>query len=98
MIIPITIKIINTNIDCRYLFGKEFTFNFDINLQINSLKKYIISYLDLDIDTKNIQIIKNNIVWNDYYTLYNTMKNHIYLYIQDNNDDIFYIYFCIKNK
>lgn len=99
MIIPITVKFINTNKQCSDLFGREITFDFDINLTINSLKSYIISYYDLvDIETKDIEIVKNNIVWLNLCTLRNTMNNHLLLDILENNDNIFYLYFCMRNR
>ena len=92
MIIPITIKIINTCDGHRKLFGREFTFNFDISLSFNILKLYLISYLDLNTD--KIEIINNSkIHMNNNYTIKNTMKNKKYLDIIDNFENIFYLYF-----
>ena len=55
MIIPITVKIINTCTGNRNLFGREYSFPFDINLSFYILKLYLISYLELTTD--NIEIV-----------------------------------------
>ena len=92
MIIPITVKIINTCSGNRKLFGREFTFNFDINLSFNILKLYLISYLELTTD--NIEIVNYGMAsMKNNYTIKNTMKHNTYLDIIDNCENIFYLYF-----
>ena len=97
MIIPITVKIINTCDGNRNLFGREFTFNFDINLSFNILKLYLISYLELTTDKIEIVNYDSHIPHHNMknYTIKNTMKHNTYLDIVDNFENIFYLYFRI---
>ena len=92
MIIPITIKIINTCDGHRNLFGREFSFNFDIDLSIYILKLYLISYLNLN--TSKIHIVNYSMItMKNNYTIKNTMKHKSYLDIVDNFENIFHLYF-----
>lgn len=46
MLIPITVKLLNTTEKLRFLFGREFTFYFDTSLTFYILKKYINSVIN----------------------------------------------------
>ena len=94
MLMPLTIKIINTTESCRGLYGREFTFHFDISLTIYVLKKYLISYLDLNTDRININD-RFNLILYDHFTIENTMMSRTYLDIIDNNENIFYLFFSM---
>lgn len=97
MIIPITVKIINTCSGNRDLFGREYSFPFDINLSFYILKLYLISYLDLTTDKIEIINYNPNIPHDNmknYYSIKDTMKHETYLDIVDNFENIFYLYFC----
>ena len=95
MVIPITVKIINTTKTCRHLFGREFTFDFDISLTVDILKKYLVSLLELDTCEFNINDYINQYL-HPNYTINNTMNSRNYLDIIDNNEYIFYLYFLNK--
>ena len=93
MIILLTIKIVNTCNGHRNLFGREYTFHFDISLTIDILKRYIISYLDLN--TKNISIRAGtpSRTLPNHLTIKDNMMSKNYLDIMDNNENIFYLIF-----
>jgi len=97
MIIPITIKILNTRYGHKKLPRIEYTFNFDISLTIDILKRYIISYLNIATTTDKIEIINHlSAPMENNYTIKNTMKNKKFLDIEDNFENIFYLYFtCV---
>ena len=96
MVIPITVKIINTTETTRDLFGREFSFDFDISLTVDVLKKYLHSLLELNTESFNINDNVNQKLYPNY-TLENTMLSRKYLDIIDNNENIFYLYFT-NNK
>lgn len=96
MIIPITIKFINTCSGNEKLFGREYSFPFDINLSFHILKLYLISYLELTTDKIEIVNYNPNIPGHNMknnYTIKNTMKHNTCLDIIDNFENIFYLYF-----
>ena len=96
MIIPITVKFINTCNGNRNLFGREYSFPFDINLTFNILKLYLISYYEFTTDKIEIVNYNPNIPGHNmknYYTIKDTMKHKTYLDIVDNFENIFYLYF-----